>query len=82
MQILHVLPDYFQEYPKACLNGWGRVFLTVAPDGAVLPFPPGTMTAPRTLRDLAEQLGATLDGDGKLGLPDFDGAECLFPRVY
>ncbi len=36
-EILHVLPDYFQEYPKACLSGWGRVFLTVAPDGAVLP---------------------------------------------
>lgn len=35
--ILHVLPDYFQNFPKACLNGWGRVFLTVAPDGAVLP---------------------------------------------
>jgi len=36
-EILHVLPDYFQQYPKACLHGWGRVFLTVAPDGAVLP---------------------------------------------
>jgi pyrroloquinoline quinone biosynthesis protein E len=36
-QILHVLPDYFQQYPKACLNGWGRVFVTVAPDGMVLP---------------------------------------------
>jgi pyrroloquinoline quinone biosynthesis protein E len=36
-QILHVLPDYFGQFPKACLNGWGRVFLTVAPDGAVLP---------------------------------------------
>jgi PqqA peptide cyclase len=36
-EIVHVLPDYFQEYPKACLHGWGRVFLTVAPDGAVLP---------------------------------------------
>jgi pyrroloquinoline quinone biosynthesis protein E len=36
-EILHVLPDYFQNYPKACLHGWGRVFLTVAPDGAVLP---------------------------------------------
>jgi pyrroloquinoline quinone biosynthesis protein E len=35
--ILHVLPDYYQRYPKACLHGWGRVFLTVAPDGAVLP---------------------------------------------
>ena len=37
LQILHVMPDYFQEYPKACLNGWGRVFMTVAPDGVVLP---------------------------------------------
>lgn len=37
LNILHVLPDYFQQFPKACLNGWGRVFLTVAPDGAVLP---------------------------------------------
>lgn len=36
-EILHVLPDYFQQFPKACLNGWGRVFMTVAPDGAVLP---------------------------------------------
>jgi pyrroloquinoline quinone biosynthesis protein E len=37
MEIVHVLPDYFQSFPKACLHGWGRVFLTVAPDGAVLP---------------------------------------------
>lgn len=37
LRILHVLPDYLQEFPKACLNGWGRVFLTVAPDGAALP---------------------------------------------
>ena len=37
LEILHVLPDYFQPFPKACLQGWGQVFLTVAPDGAVLP---------------------------------------------
>jgi pyrroloquinoline quinone biosynthesis protein E len=37
LEIIHVLPDYFQQFPKACLHGWGRVFLTVAPDGAVLP---------------------------------------------
>ncbi len=37
MDIQHVLPDYFGRFPKACLHGWGRVFLTVAPDGAVLP---------------------------------------------
>jgi pyrroloquinoline quinone biosynthesis protein E len=37
MEILHVLPDYFERFPKACLHGWGRVFMTVAPDGTVLP---------------------------------------------
>jgi pyrroloquinoline quinone biosynthesis protein E len=37
MEVLHVLPDYFESFPKACLHGWGRVFMTVAADGAVLP---------------------------------------------
>ncbi len=37
LDILHVLPDYYQELPKACLQGWGNVFMNVAPDGAVLP---------------------------------------------
>jgi len=37
MEIVHVLPDYFEDYPKACLHGWGRVFMTVASDGAALP---------------------------------------------
>ncbi len=37
MEILYVLPDYFEPFPKPCLYGWGRVFLTVAADGLVLP---------------------------------------------
>ena len=37
MEILHVLPDYFGEFPKPCLYGWGRVFMTVSADGTVLP---------------------------------------------
>ena len=37
LDIVHVLPDYFQEFPKACLHGWGMVFLAVAPDGCALP---------------------------------------------
>jgi pyrroloquinoline quinone biosynthesis protein E len=37
MEILYVLPDYFEPFPKACLHGWGRVFMTVAADGTVLP---------------------------------------------
>ena len=37
MQILYVLPDYYQMYPKPCMGGWGSVYLVVAPDGRVLP---------------------------------------------
>jgi pyrroloquinoline quinone biosynthesis protein E len=37
MEVLYVLPDYFERFPKACLNGWGRVFMTVTADGSVLP---------------------------------------------
>lgn len=36
-RILFVVPDYFEKRPKACMNGWGSVFLGVAPDGAALP---------------------------------------------
>jgi len=37
MDILYVLPDYFESFPKPCLYGWGRVFITVAADGLILP---------------------------------------------
>jgi PqqA peptide cyclase len=37
MEILYVLPDYFEPFPKPCLNGWGLVFMTVTADGSVLP---------------------------------------------
>ncbi|MBC7499737.1 MAG: pyrroloquinoline quinone biosynthesis protein PqqE [Herminiimonas sp.] len=36
-KLLFVVPDYFEDRPKACMNGWGSVFLGVAPDGLALP---------------------------------------------
>jgi PqqA peptide cyclase len=39
MEIVYVLPDYFGEFPKPCMNGWGNEFLTVTPNGYVLPCP-------------------------------------------
>ncbi|MCW9035076.1 MAG: pyrroloquinoline quinone biosynthesis protein PqqE [Rhodospirillales bacterium] len=32
-----VIPDYFDGRPKACMNGWGAIHLTIAPDGSALP---------------------------------------------
>jgi len=37
MRVFFVVPDYFETRPKACMNGLGSVFLTVAPDGLALP---------------------------------------------
>jgi PqqA peptide cyclase len=33
----YVVPDYYARFPKACMGGWGRRFLTVTPTGLVLP---------------------------------------------
>ena len=37
IRIFFVVPDYYETRPKKCMNGWGNVFLTVAPDGTALP---------------------------------------------
>jgi PqqA peptide cyclase len=37
IKLIFVTPDYYEERPKACMNGWGSMFLTVAPDGVALP---------------------------------------------
>lgn len=37
LRIIFVVPDYYENRPKKCMNGWGNVFLTIAPDGTALP---------------------------------------------
>ncbi len=32
-----VIPDYYADAPKACMGGWGREVIVVAPDGAAMP---------------------------------------------
>ena len=39
MDILYVLPDYFSDRPKPCMNGWCRRYIAVNPVGDVLPCP-------------------------------------------
>ncbi|ACA86530.1 pyrroloquinoline quinone biosynthesis protein PqqE [Shewanella woodyi] len=36
-QFIFVTPDYYEDRPKACMNGWGSTFLTITPDGSALP---------------------------------------------
>ncbi len=37
MKAFFVAPDYYDDRPKKCSNGWGTTFITVTPDGEVLP---------------------------------------------
>lgn len=37
MVIDFVPPDYYADYPKPCMGGWGTTGLNVTPDGTVLP---------------------------------------------
>jgi pyrroloquinoline quinone biosynthesis protein E len=37
MEILFVLPDYYADRPRACMDGWARRYIIVAPDGVMVP---------------------------------------------
>jgi pyrroloquinoline quinone biosynthesis protein E len=48
MRIEYVVPDYYARFPKACMGGWGRKLMLIAPSGDVLP-----CHAARVIPDLA-----------------------------
>ena len=54
MKVYFVVPDYFERRPKACMNGLGSVFLTVAPDGIALPCHAARMLPDLTLPSVRE----------------------------
>src|SRR5271168_4934293 len=37
IRVEYVVPDYYAKYPKACMGGWGRKLLLIAPNGEALP---------------------------------------------
>ena len=37
MGLVYVLPDYYEQYPKPCMGGWGQKAMVIAPNGDVLP---------------------------------------------
>ncbi|OIK15906.1 pyrroloquinoline quinone biosynthesis protein PqqE [Bacillus sp. MUM 116] len=43
MEIIWVIPDYYESAPKPCMGGWGTIGLTVAPNGVALPCPTAGM---------------------------------------
>ena len=37
VKVYFVVPDYYENRPKPCMNGWGSVFMVVTADGIALP---------------------------------------------
>ena len=60
MQILYVLPDYHESFPKPCYGGWGKHYLVVVPDGRVR----CRVTAPRRSRHSTSTAPATVRSAG------------------
>lgn len=59
LEIVYVLPDYFEDRPKACMHGWGRAFMTVAPNGRALPCPGAAAISTLAFENVRErELGA------------------------
>jgi pyrroloquinoline quinone biosynthesis protein E len=55
LEILYVIPDWYADRPKPCMNGWGRRQLTIDPEGRVLPCPTAGAIPGLRFENLREQ---------------------------
>ncbi|HEY4459284.1 MAG TPA: pyrroloquinoline quinone biosynthesis protein PqqE, partial [Pseudonocardiaceae bacterium] len=55
MEIVYVVADYRERYPKPCMHGWGARQLTVAPDGTVLPCPAANVLPDLTMENVTRR---------------------------
>lgn len=60
MELIWVVSDYYADRPKPCMGGWGKLSLTVAPDGSVLPCPAASSIASLTFDSVRERSLATI----------------------
>ncbi|TDD59492.1 pyrroloquinoline quinone biosynthesis protein PqqE [Kribbella antibiotica] len=55
MQIVYVIADYPEKFPKPCTYGWGARQITVAPDGTVMPCPAASAISTLQLENVRER---------------------------
>lgn len=65
MEIVYVRPDYFDDFPKPCMNGWGRQFMTIAPNGQVLPCPAAAAIETLAFDNVRDRALAEIWGDSE-----------------
>lgn len=55
LEIVYVRPDYFDDFPKPCMNGWGSQFVTVTPNGYALPCPAASSITTMSFENVRER---------------------------
>ncbi len=55
MDLFYVLPDYYSDRPKPCMQGWGRRYITVNPVGEILPCPTASTIPGLRFENVREQ---------------------------
>jgi len=55
IELIWVLPDWYADYPKPCMGGWGSISLTIAPDGKALPCPAASAIRTLPLENVKEK---------------------------
>ncbi len=55
MEIVYVVADYYEPYPKPCMHGWGRRHIIIAPDGRALPCPAAAQIAGLGIDNVTER---------------------------
>jgi pyrroloquinoline quinone biosynthesis protein E len=76
MELVYVLPDYYETRPKPCMQGWGRRYLTVNPVGNVLPCPNATSIPNLRFENVREQSLASIWNDSA-SFNQFRGTEWM-----
>jgi PqqA peptide cyclase len=76
MEVLFVIPDYYARFPKACMDGWGRRFLVISPDGLVLPCHVAHTLPGLTFESVRDRALAAI-WDHSAGLNAFRGEEWM-----
>jgi pyrroloquinoline quinone biosynthesis protein E len=72
LEVLFVLPDYYTEFPRACMDGWGRRFIVINPEGFVLPCHLAHTIPGLAFENVGEHSLATI-WDGSAALERFRG---------
>ncbi|MGH3870997.1 MAG: pyrroloquinoline quinone biosynthesis protein PqqE [Pseudonocardiaceae bacterium] len=60
LEILYVVADYYEPYPKPCMHGWGRRHIVIAPDGRALPCPAAGQIAGLGIDNVRERSLSTI----------------------